>query len=58
MQLETRRIEMIIHYWVHLEEMKQREKQILARNIALDAARPSYDHYLRNPEQHLKRPAA
>jgi hypothetical protein len=52
MQLESKRIESIIHHWILLEECKQRQEQLLAREQALKAH--AYDAYLRVPDHSIK----
>lgn len=48
MQLEQKRIEGLIHYWVILEELKKRHEQLADRQLAMSAA--IYDSYLRTPK--------
>jgi hypothetical protein len=38
MQLESKRIESIIHHWILLEEAKQRNEQLLARAQSMVSA--------------------
>jgi hypothetical protein len=43
MQLESKRIESIIHYWILMEENKLRQHQLEARNLAVASAGQAHD---------------
>lgn len=44
MQLESKRIESIIHYWIFIEENKLRQQQLKARDLAIGAISQSHDN--------------
>ena len=48
MQIESRRIETIIHSWILLEELKQR-RQLLAEKV-MSASHPTGETYRPMPE--------